>query len=289
MTWIRLDDSFSDHPKVIAAGREAAWLFVSGLCYSGRLLTDGFIPTAQVRSLGNPFVRSHQAAARRLVEVGLWEDAEGGYQIHDFLQYNPSKEEVLQQREAAARRQAAWRERSKTPRNAVTNVHAAHEPLVTPTPTHGPSRPDPTESSSDLGSQEQRRETEGETHIPRARGLVPPALADAPGFDEFWRHYPQRANRSAALDQYRRRVKRGTPPDELVAAACHLAEYVAREQMEVRYVPHAHRFLRDERDREFLLGPPANGRPTAAPRLGRRQTLLDKLAMLDDDPEGDDE
>lgn len=100
MAWTKLDDHFPDHPKVIAAGPLASWLFVCGLAYCGRLLTDGFIPSGQIRKLAD--VEDAHGLARTLVEVGLWERAEGGYRVHDYLDYQPSKEHVLQTREVRA-------------------------------------------------------------------------------------------------------------------------------------------------------------------------------------------
>lgn len=36
----------------------------------------------------------------QLVAAGLWEPMEGGWQIHDYLDYNPSRDQVLEEREA---------------------------------------------------------------------------------------------------------------------------------------------------------------------------------------------
>src|SRR5437879_2331970 len=96
MVWARIEDQFADHPKVVAAGPLAAWLYVCGLTYSNRFLTDGFIPDGQVRKLAD--VPSPRKLATTLVRVGLWEPAEGGFRIHDFFDYNPSAEEVLAKR-----------------------------------------------------------------------------------------------------------------------------------------------------------------------------------------------
>jgi hypothetical protein len=41
MSWVRLDDSFPEHPKVIALTDAAFRAHVRGLCYAGRFLTDG--------------------------------------------------------------------------------------------------------------------------------------------------------------------------------------------------------------------------------------------------------
>lgn len=93
MAWVKLDDQFADHPKVIEAGPLAAWLYVCGLTYCSRLLTDGFIPAGQIRRLAD--VKNPDALAKRLVAVGLWEACDGGYRIHDYFEYQPTRERVL--------------------------------------------------------------------------------------------------------------------------------------------------------------------------------------------------
>lgn len=82
MSWAFLDDRFDEHPKVEAAGTEAAWLYVCGLLYSKRNNTDGFIPTTRVAKLVN---QKHPARlAKRLVKVGLWEQCQVGFRIVGF-------------------------------------------------------------------------------------------------------------------------------------------------------------------------------------------------------------
>jgi hypothetical protein len=100
MPWVRLDDQFPDHPKVVAAGPLAGWLFVCGLAYCARQLTDGFIPSAQVARLVSESAASKLTAS--LVKAGLWEETEGGYVVHDYLEYNPSKEKTLAKRAVRA-------------------------------------------------------------------------------------------------------------------------------------------------------------------------------------------
>ena len=43
----------------------------------------------------------------RLVDAGLWEEVPGGFRIHDFLDYNPSKVEVLDSVPSGRRRRLA--------------------------------------------------------------------------------------------------------------------------------------------------------------------------------------
>lgn len=98
MTWVTLDDSFGDHPKVVAAGAHAAILQVRALCYACRHLTDGLIPAAVVPSLVLDLEPRDWPA--HMVTADLWEIARGGWTIHDFLHYNLSKRQVLGRRKA---------------------------------------------------------------------------------------------------------------------------------------------------------------------------------------------
>jgi hypothetical protein len=119
--WVKLDDHFPDHPKVIAAGPLAAWLYVAGLCYANRLLTDGFVPAAMVPRLVLSAGTKHDARpeelAARLCEVGLWtaEHPAGGswgYRIHDYTVYQRSKQRVITDRQQNAQRVTDWRKKA---------------------------------------------------------------------------------------------------------------------------------------------------------------------------------
>lgn len=108
MAWARLDDAFYTHRKVIDVSPAARWLFVAGLCYCNQNLTDGEISTSAALSIG--MIPSPKRAIGELVRAGLWIRHEGGgYQVHDYLQYQLSREQILKAREAAAERQARRR------------------------------------------------------------------------------------------------------------------------------------------------------------------------------------
>ena len=101
MPWVRLDDSFSHHPKSLKAGPLGMAMQVAGLCHANRYLTDGFISEEtlpmllDLKELGI----TAAAVAERLIAAGMWEKAEGGYLIHDYGDYQPTKAEVLEERE----------------------------------------------------------------------------------------------------------------------------------------------------------------------------------------------
>lgn len=98
MTWVKLDDSFYDNPKVEAAGLAAAGLYAKSLAYCGRHLTDGYVPFTFVRAHGT------KAAAARLVEVGLWTLNGEGWVIHDYTEFNFTRDRVLEKRAVDAER-----------------------------------------------------------------------------------------------------------------------------------------------------------------------------------------
>lgn len=97
MAWIRLDDQIAHHPKFNQVGPVASWLWVCCLGYAQKFLTDGFIPAASVRMVGT--VTNTASHVRKLVAANLLEVVDGGYQIHDYLEYNASAAEVRSDRE----------------------------------------------------------------------------------------------------------------------------------------------------------------------------------------------
>lgn len=103
MPWGRLDDSFDAHRKVRRAGLEATGLHARALSYCAGALTDGHIDPEWVEERAG---RRGKQLADRLVDAGLWEPNGDGWQIHDYLNVNPSRETVLAKRAAEAERKA---------------------------------------------------------------------------------------------------------------------------------------------------------------------------------------
>ena len=103
MSWVKLDDKFTGHTKVLAAGPEAAWLHIEGLCYCAQQETDGVILDTALVMLTQYSKPKAGKLAARLVEVGMWERNGAGYVIHDYLDYNPSRKELEARREIKRR------------------------------------------------------------------------------------------------------------------------------------------------------------------------------------------
>jgi len=156
MPWVRLDDRFPSHRKISLLSDRAFRLHVSALCWSSENLTEGLVPNENLTRIAH--VRDMKATAKELEARGLWERVDDGWQIHDYLEYNPSRAAVQADRERNAARQQGFRDRKKAAdakkaapdkieRNGVT-------PPVTEDPRNAvsngaPSRPVPTTSSNE--------------------------------------------------------------------------------------------------------------------------------------------
>jgi len=108
MAWARIHDSALSSPKVVGMfnPRDPFHLWIWGLSYCQLHLTDGAIPREAVPHGGD-------RAAATLIGKRLWETADGGYQVHDYLDWNDSREVITKKRDAARSRMSVARERSR--------------------------------------------------------------------------------------------------------------------------------------------------------------------------------
>lgn len=91
MAWMKVETSVARHRKFVKAGPAPSWLWVCGLAYCQEGLTDGFIPTEALPYLG---VKNAAQLAHHLVAAGLWDQADGGWMVHDYLAGNKSADEI---------------------------------------------------------------------------------------------------------------------------------------------------------------------------------------------------
>lgn len=106
MPWARLDDMLPMHPKIRAASDAAFRLHISAICWANMHLTNGQIDRCYLRFISD--VRRPAHCAAELVKLSLWDEREDGWQIHDYLEYQPSADKVLRERKLAALRRARW-------------------------------------------------------------------------------------------------------------------------------------------------------------------------------------
>ena len=109
MTWVKVDDLITEHEKCVGLSSDAWCLWLHGLTYCSRNLTDGRIPKAMLGRL--TALSKPERAAGELVEAGLWLERARWFEVHDYLEHQRSKAQVEADREAAAERQRRARER----------------------------------------------------------------------------------------------------------------------------------------------------------------------------------
>jgi len=105
MAWFKVDDTFSVHPKTRRAGNAAIGLWVRCGAWSSCFGTEGHVPLSLAREFGS------RREIEQLVEAGLWEPNGDGYRMHDFLDYNPTKEHEARRKQLDRERKRRWRER----------------------------------------------------------------------------------------------------------------------------------------------------------------------------------
>jgi hypothetical protein len=112
MGWVRIDDGFFWNRKILELSKDAKLLFVAGLCHCAGQLTDGFVSNAAVSSLSS-FIGVKRSAIAELVNVELWHKREDGFDVHDYLKYQPTAEEERVRRAEHAERMRRWREEKR--------------------------------------------------------------------------------------------------------------------------------------------------------------------------------
>lgn len=251
MAWVRLDDQFYDHPKFAKAGPLGLAMWATGLAWSNRNLTDGFIPTSQAKRLcdfdgiawrcwmGETFGGGEDVSpidvAEHLVDAGLFEKVDGGYLIHDYGDY---------QLTAAQQAERAQQKRDAGSRGGL----AAAQARATAGATAGGQAVAQAESKPKTQSQERT--------TPTAAGA---ATSDYPAlFERFWDVYPRKVEKRRALRAWKARTREGVEVDDLIRAATVYAGRCNATGTAAQFVKHPATFLGPDRlYEEWLAGPVA--------------------------------
>lgn len=121
MAWIRLSDDYNDHPKFDNLSDGAFRLWHQAIGYCRKFKTDGLIPSASVRKF-KAFSPKRQTELMTPCHEGenpLWWPVEAfGIKVHDYLEWNLSKEEEAKEADGAAKRMRRLRSaRRSVPRS----------------------------------------------------------------------------------------------------------------------------------------------------------------------------
>jgi hypothetical protein len=133
MSWLRIDDGFSRHPKVTALTHKERWTWMEILCYAARYQTGGWLP----ENIREFVPGATPKLVARCLELALLDDEAGELRVHHWEEYAPKDP-------TGAERQAAWRKR-KRDGDVTETVTAGVTANVTPEPStsraYAPARP----------------------------------------------------------------------------------------------------------------------------------------------------
>lgn len=227
MPWGRVDDTHYDHQKVRALPRRirnsCVGLYWRSISWSNSKLSDGFVPTDELERMD-----ARESEIEGLVAVGLFEPAKGGIQIHDFLDFNRSRAEILAERAAARDRMAAKRSGNVRRNNGAGSGNVQANKANVPangrarTRIARESRPDPSRPDSESLSEEDSKPSRAGDRVDLAALL-----------ERGWKRVTpsQRRLLDEVLDRHdvtgaawAARIIRATPPDSDPLAAVRAAD-----------------------------------------------------------------
>jgi hypothetical protein len=152
MAWFRVDDQSAFHPKVVRAGNAAFGAWVRLGAYCNAQLTDGFVPEQVARLIAS------KREIDNMIAAGLLHPTSGGYEIHDYHDFQPASDEVKERRaQVAAKRAEAGRLGGKASgesrRSKLTSDSEASVKQIascSAKQNEAPSRPDPVPSKDSV-------------------------------------------------------------------------------------------------------------------------------------------
>jgi hypothetical protein len=126
MSWLRLDDGFAHHPKVVDLNDREFRVWVKTLLWAARFRTNGRLTRGMFADVG---LTARMAA--KLVEHGLLETVgEDAWQIHDFAAYNPKDATAADRVKRYRDRNTNRNEPRNEQRNGGVTVTAPSRPLA---------------------------------------------------------------------------------------------------------------------------------------------------------------
>lgn len=111
MAWVRIDDRCRTNPKIQKSGTAGYVLWLAALQWCNENAGDGIIPKCVLSTLWSPLGERFYAkkAAKKLTAAGLWIEHDDHFEIHDYLEYQPSRAQIIAKKEAAKMRQQKHR------------------------------------------------------------------------------------------------------------------------------------------------------------------------------------
>lgn len=134
MAWARIDDGIIERLQALGLTEDAIDLHLRAIIYCNKNLTDGYIPKDALRGLTRK--RNVQLTVKQLQIKCRWTPCvnRAGWDIHDYLEWNESRAEVLERRAKAAKHMQGVRAnvRSHVSKNSEPGSASREETLSSP-------------------------------------------------------------------------------------------------------------------------------------------------------------
>lgn len=133
MSWFRIEGKMPQHAKYAPLSDAAFRLAITAGAWCAENMTDGFIPKAMVGALTRaPAGKRLTEAVSSLVNSGVWEDRGEAFEIHDYLDWNMSRDKWLAKTIAGAAGGRAKAARTASKRLAHARDSLEQKPSTTP-------------------------------------------------------------------------------------------------------------------------------------------------------------
>ena len=142
MGWVRIDDSFYDHPAMVDLDLDAWGLWTWALAWCNRNLTDGRLPNAVIKRMD-----PDGTASGALIGAGRWLQEDGCVLVKDYLDYQPSAEQIRSKRDKERER---WQRRAGSNPAAIPSAPTPRGVAPPSASTPLASQPQPQHSDTDV-------------------------------------------------------------------------------------------------------------------------------------------
>lgn len=270
MTWVRYDDAFHAHPKVLEAkAQDPGCIALHLLCntWSADSKMAGIVTLGAIVSQAGTKQRGVKWA-RILVDVGLWH-AEGhdcgrcaqppatGYIVHDFDVYNSQEKKRKNAENGRLGAEARWHKPPEPSdpesEEMATPLDPDGDPMATAIDPHG----DPMAIGwrSDENANGDLMAIHGPVPEPlperpknsSATAAPTPGEDDDPDWNAFWDVYPRKVDKPKGRKAWRAAMKRRDDPKVIIEAARRYRADPKRMAKDISFTPHPATWLNGQR------------------------------------------
>lgn len=197
LSWAKFSTTMLVNDKWLTTCEEnprAGNLYVNSILFCFREDSDGFITALQAKRI--LFAQPEEIAY--LLRIRLWDEAEGGYVVHNYLDYQQSRSQREEQhsKKVSAGRAGGKAKASKTLETKGNVAPASHVLKQTSSKTLAE------KSRVEESRVEESRVEDIKTHMVNSETKN----NDETGFDEFWSAYPKHTQKPAARKAYRNAI-----------------------------------------------------------------------------------